>query len=743
MIKVFGIRHHGPGSAARLQLALEAWQPDALLIELPHDLEPALEQAAHAGLVPPVALLGFDPRLPKRAAYLPFASFSPEWQAIRYALANQIDLRAIDLPLGQLFSLQAEEEAQTRLAFDGDAEARRITLDPLSFLAELAGYADSERWWEVYFEQAPGPVATFDLILETISTLRDQLDRQETRETLAREAFMRQQIRKAAKQGHQRLAVVCGAWHAPVLQAFERYTATHDARTLRGIRKLKTAATWIPWSYGRLSRRGSYRAGVISPVWYELLHAHREEATIRWMSRVSQLLRDEGLDSSPAQATEAVRLAESLAALRRLAVPGLDELRDAALTVLCGGAGERLQLIEARLVIGETVGQVPPDIPAVPLQRDLERCIKTARLTRERKAGRRITKELDLRKPANRAASQLLHRLLLLDIPWGEKRSGSEEQLGSFRETWSLRWQADFAIRLIERGMLGNTVRQAAARALLQKAEEAQSLSDLTAATEQALHADLPEVFDQLLMLTRDRAAMSRDVLHLMESLPALVRIQRYGDTRQTDTEAVGQLIEELLPRIAIGLPGAATGINDDSARQLFELLLDVHHAVHLLEQKELLPPWHRSLEQLALRRRIHPQLAGLASRLLFDLEWFGPEWAEKRLQLALSLGEDPLYSTLWLEGFLYGSGLLLLHHPALWQILDDWVGRIEPEDLPLLLPLLRRAFAQFKPAERRQMMLLAQHGPRALLAPSQPPLAEDRAVRVSAVIDLLLQAGD
>ena len=34
-----------------------------------------------------------------------------------------------------------------------------------------------------------------------------------------REAYMRQCIREAIKAGHQRIAVVCGAWHVPALKA--------------------------------------------------------------------------------------------------------------------------------------------------------------------------------------------------------------------------------------------------------------------------------------------------------------------------------------------------------------------------------------------------------------------------------------------------------------------------------------------------------------------------------------------
>ena len=86
MTAVYGIRHHGPGSARSLRAALAEQQPDVVLIEGPPEADGLLELAADEQMRPPVALLGYVPGEPKKAAFWPFAVFSPEWQAIRYAL---------------------------------------------------------------------------------------------------------------------------------------------------------------------------------------------------------------------------------------------------------------------------------------------------------------------------------------------------------------------------------------------------------------------------------------------------------------------------------------------------------------------------------------------------------------------------------------------------------------------------------------------------------------------------------
>lgn len=96
---IFGIRHHGPGSARRLCQALKQLQPDIILIEGPPDAESLIPLVASPEMQPPVALLIYLPDNPKESVYYPFAVFSPEWQAIQFGLSNHIPVRFMDLPL--------------------------------------------------------------------------------------------------------------------------------------------------------------------------------------------------------------------------------------------------------------------------------------------------------------------------------------------------------------------------------------------------------------------------------------------------------------------------------------------------------------------------------------------------------------------------------------------------------------------------------------------------------------------
>lgn len=97
-LHILGVRHHGPGSARMVARALEVLKPDAVLIEGPPDAASVLHHAASEKMVPPVALLVYDPEHPDDASFYPFAEFSPEWQAIRWGLNADADVRFIDLP---------------------------------------------------------------------------------------------------------------------------------------------------------------------------------------------------------------------------------------------------------------------------------------------------------------------------------------------------------------------------------------------------------------------------------------------------------------------------------------------------------------------------------------------------------------------------------------------------------------------------------------------------------------------
>ncbi len=722
-VHFFGIRHHGPGSARSLVRALQALQPDCVLIEGPLDGNSDIKYINNPKLQPPIALLLYNTADLNQASYYPFAEFSPEWQALKFALSQHIEVQFIDLPMNIQFALDQEEAENKQVKVKhqpATAEEQRIMRDPLSYMAEIAGYTDSERWWEATFETQENDTAIFNSISELINALRRELGRQETPRTLLREAHMRKLIRKAVKDKYQRIAVVCGAWHVPALEDYARIKTTQDNTLLKGLPKTKASSTWIPWSYDRLAMRSGYRSGVISPAWYELLFHHREQVVPYWMTLVAQLLRKEEFDASPAHVLEATRLAQSLATLLKKPLAGLDEMESAALSVFCDGNQAQLDLIHNALVIGDKVGQVPEEIPVVPLQKDLEQTIKKTRLSKYwgdpevqwlKATASKPQGGIDLRTEADLLKSHLLHRLNILGIEWGSLQGNSGNEQGSFWEYWKLHWQPDFAIRIIEAGMWGNTVYDAALGRVLKQAPEMDRLSDLTGLVGEVLRADLQEAIDPLMEHLQRLAALTHDVFYLMDSLPALVDIIQYGDVRKTNVGAIAQLISELIPRICIGLPGICINIDEEMAEVIFNQIVKNNRAIALLNNEDYTDQWFATLEKLATAMGTQERLRGAATRLLFDKGIYNVDATRQAMYLALSTGNSSMAIAQWVEGFMHGSGLLLVHHPELWELLDEWVRNMSMDVFTEVLPLLRRTFANFSGAERRKMMELARFG--------------------------------
>lgn len=753
-LAIFGIRHHGPGSARSLCQALEAWSPDCLLIEGPPDAVEVLGLAAHAEMRPPVALLIYDPEQPQRSVFYPFAAFSPEWQAIQFALARNLAVRFMDLPQSIRMGIAYASEVRTAnpefapsppevppepASADGPptgecgsppapgAASPALPADPLTCLARAAGYTDPERWWEHLVEHRHGPDDVFGAVLEAMTALREAVGpasfgRLDPQDEARREAHMRQTLRAARKEGFARIAVVCGAWHAPALAQMP--PASHDAALLKGLPKRKVVATWIPWTYGRLALASGYGAGIESPGWYDFLWSLRGSGngTVapRWLTRVAQLLRDEDLDASSASVIEAVRLAESLAALRGCPLPGLPELNEATQTVLCFGDPLPLRVIADKLIVSERLGQVPRDTPAVPLADDLAREQKRLRFPPE---AIQKSVDLDLRNANDLDRSRLLHRLNLLGVAWGRRERERGSAKGTFHERWSVQWQPEFAVTLIEAGVWGNTVPVAAGAKVRRDADGAPDLPTLTALLDATVLADLPEAAQHLMDRLQAVAAVASDVGHLMGAVPPLANILRYGSVRQTDATLVGRLVDGLVARICVGLPGACGSLNDEAAEAMFGRLIETQAAIGLLQNAEHTAAWNAVLRQLADSPGLHGLIGGRACRLLHESQQLEPAEAARRLGLALSRANAPAAAAAWVDGFLRNSGLLLLHDAALWRVLDEWVAGLAPDHFTGALPLLRRTFSTFQPAERRQLGTRVTVGIR---APTVPPVAAE-----------------
>ena len=94
----FGVRHLSPSAAYHLLDFLEKHKPKCILIEGPADATPLMSQIAQKGVKPPIAMLGYTTELPIETVLYPFASYSPEYQAICWGVKKKATLRFINLP---------------------------------------------------------------------------------------------------------------------------------------------------------------------------------------------------------------------------------------------------------------------------------------------------------------------------------------------------------------------------------------------------------------------------------------------------------------------------------------------------------------------------------------------------------------------------------------------------------------------------------------------------------------------
>jgi Family of unknown function (DUF5682) len=806
-IEVFGIRHHGPGSARSLVAALDAYEPDAVLIEGPADADPLLEWVLAEGMQPPLALLAYAADQPGDAAFWPFAVFSPEWQAMTWAARHDVEVRFCDLPAGMVLARgrrpairvrspetepptvnpAAEEPEQSRaeptdnqgreLDQDGPEEAehpavtprrrrRRERQDPLAVLAATAGYDDAERWWDDVIEsrggvggpspsgstQSPGnanlaadgtptpfsvEASPFPALIEAMAELRATLSGDKDAEgpvEARREAYMRQTIRAAVRRGRGRIAVVCGAWHAPVLTS-PLPPATRDAQLLRGAGRRKVTITWVPWTHERLASDSGYGAGIDSPGWYHHLWTAPDQPVSRWLTKVARSLRGRDLAVSSAHVIEAVRLAETLAALRGRPLAGLSEVMDATRSVLCDGDDIAVRHITRDLVVGQAIGAVNERVPTTPFEADL---VATCRAVKVRRELAPRVFDLDLRRGIDQARSKLFHRLQLLDIDWIEPAASDVQSLGTFRETWRAAWQPELSVAVMTASVWGTTVAGAAA-ARVREISARGGLAELTRTVERCLYADLPDALDELLQVLADKAALDADVVHLMDALPALARAQRYGDVRQTDTGALRQVSTVIVRRICAGLPRAVAGLDADGATAMRRRIDGIQGSVGLLAEsaEDLRATWLRTLAGLIDRTDMHAELIGRLVRLLFDAERLDD--VAVRLERALSRAADAVAKAAWIDGFFADGALLLIHDPVLRGLLDDWVRGLDEREFVDMLPLVRRTFGTFSTAERRAIAERIA----AAEAPATVPVAEqvdaELAAPALATVDLIL----
>ncbi|MEU3076339.1 vWA domain-containing protein [Streptomyces laurentii] len=720
---LLGVRHHSPALAAMVPALLDAADAETVCVELPADFQPWLEHLADPETTAPVALAGSGQE--GRLSFYPFADFSPELAAIRWARARGAEVVACDLPLSDPgWSPRPDGPGAPDRPDHGDDADGTERPEPdgpgrRTFAAALAAAGtgrDGDDMWDRAVEVlAPGssPEAVRRAALGVGWALRS--DGTVPATDLAREARMRRVIAEAAAGG-RRVAAVIGAFHAPAL-VMDETGATEPVAEGAAAGGEVSVTSFVPYSFDLLDSRSGYPAGIRDPRWQQAVFEaggdpdRLREAASAALTGLCRELRRAGHTAGTGEAAETLRLACDLAALRGLPAPGRGELLEAVTTVL--GQGEPLgrgralaRALEA-VFVGTARGRITPHAPRSGLGPSVEEELTRLRLPRPEEPEPREVRLDPLRSPLDGRREVLLQRLLVIGASYGEPvavaATGDGTALGS---KWRLTWTPSVPARLDLAGVRGVTAAQAAAGTLSETARReaaaggptpAQILTGLTAAA----RCDLPELVDVRL---REAAAVLPGTADLPELLAALdllegLRRGHYPGTSEDARTTAGELSGDLMEAAVRALPGLAGSDSPADAAALVAL------ADRAAAHRSGLRMDH-VLASLAADGSPLVQGAARAVRVMLDLDPADGLGERAAGWIDGATGPDTRRALMKrLTGLLTAAGPLLQSSPAALTPLLDRVDTLADQEFLDRLPALRGGFDVLTPAARDRML--------------------------------------
>jgi Mg-chelatase subunit ChlD len=473
---LFGVRHHSPACAAALPPLLDALAPAAVAIELPEDLGGWLPWLAHPEAEAPLAVAGVSAS-GEELGFYPFADFSPELVAIRWARAHGVAVHAIDLPM-----------ARPAPSPGGGARRRGRGGRAVGIERRLGGGGDS---WELLVEAPavggdPERVRRAALLYGWALRLDAARGDGVSAEDRAREAHMRARLARlgAYAASGPPVAAIVGAYHGPALLAEPMLWSPPAGAPGAAI---ELVSSLIPYAFELLDERSGYPAGIRDPAWQQrlwqtLLRGGDPAALVAaCLVEITREIRSRGLPASVPDAQAAAAVAGSLAALRRLAAPGRRELVEAAQTALAHGEllgrGRVVARAMEQVLVGRRRGRLAPGTPRSGLAPHVLALLGELRLPYAEMVEPALARLDPLRSPLDRRRHVALCRMRACGIPYATAQASSAAGgVEALTTVWRL-WFTPASEAMIElAGLRGVTLRQAAAGAL--RAERARLLDE-------------------------------------------------------------------------------------------------------------------------------------------------------------------------------------------------------------------------------------------------------------------------
>ena len=689
----FGVRHLSPAAAFHLRKALDAARPELVLVEGPSDLNDQMKWLCHPDTQFPASILAYTKVPPVRTILYPLAIYSPEVQAILWAYEHGVPCRFMDLPSSVFLAMQKDEEA--------DAPPTESVYEKLETLTG----EEHDTFWERNFEQC----IDYHLACNTFgSELR--ASGEVGAENIVREAHMKRVILDAVKGGirAEKIFCVCGAYHVDGLKNNSPMTDTE----LKKLPKADSAATLMPYSYYRLSTRSGYGAGNKAPAYFHLLWDAMngeglQSAASTYLVRLAAAHRSAGNIVSSAEVIEAVRLATVLCRMRGSQYPCLQDLKDAAITTMGHGNLSELAVAFADTEIGKTIGYLPEGVTRTSVQEDFYRQIKKLKLDRFRTAELQRL-DLDLREKLtvkSRDAAFLdlnrsffLHRLRVLGIHFAKPLQSKQEK-ANWGEYWELRWTPEVEIEVVESSLLGDTIEGAAAFALKERADQAGSIDQAALIFQDAFLCGMPAAAAHALAVLQGLSVDSAALTEVASTADSLSLVVRYGDLRKFDPQPVIPLIEQLFFRANLTLEDACNC--DARAAGPATQAMDRLNALQLNHDFLDQTTWIKLLERISDRDDLNTKCSGFAMAILLERGIATEELLAREVSRRLSPGVPADLGAGWFEGLAGKNRYALIARLSLWRHLSDYLDSLDEDTFRRALVFLRRAFADFTPAEK------------------------------------------
>ncbi|SMF50806.1 DUF5682 family protein [Streptomyces sp. Amel2xC10] len=733
---LLGVRHHSPALAAAVPALLDASGAEVVCVELPADFQPWLTHLAAPGTLAPVALAGAGEG--GRLGFYPFADFSPELAAVRWARERGVEVMCCDLPMSDPAwngGERPDPAGHTRTVL-AEAEPAAAPAPTFADALTAAGTGrDGDDLWDRCVEVlAPGcpPEAIRRAALGVGWALRRDAESAGGVPSvdLARETRMRATIAHAATGG-RRVAAVVGAFHAPALTpgAGGADTVTDavpdPAGTTAGAPPTVSAAgagqavvtSLVPYSFDLLDSRSGYPAGIRDPRWQqavftaggdpELLHG----AAARAITDVCRELRAAGHTAGTGEAAETLRMACDLARVRGLAAPGRGEVLEALTTVMGQGEplgrGRALARALEVVLVGTDRGRIAPGTPRSGLGPSVEAELTALRLPGPDDPAARELRLDPFRSALDGRREVLLQRLAVCGAGYGEAVEVAGTGDGTALTTrWRLSWTPAVPVRLDLAGIRGVTAALAAEGTLREtfrreSADGGPTCALVLTGLRAAARCDLPALVDERLA---DAAAVLPAAATLPELLEALDLLEalRRGHLRGTTDDSrrtAAELAADLLETAVRALPGLAGSDRPEDAGALIALASRAGDHRLGLRMDDALGALARTGSPLV-------QGAALAARVLLDLDDAEALGARAAGWIDTATRPDGrLALARRLVGLLTGAAPLLQSAPTALDPLLDRIDTLTDQGFLDRLPALRGGFDTLSPAGRGRLL--------------------------------------